>query len=103
MQRCAVLLAVVIAMSLALAACGGDVAVEAPLEDFSLSEAVKDARKQQEAAAKKLQQTRARERSARLGERAELESAIAQARRERQRALERATRLAQEREAARTP
>ena len=103
MQRWAVLFAVVIAMPLVFGACGGDVAGEAPLEDFSLSEAVKDARKQQEAAAKKLRQTRARERSARLGERAELERAIAQARRERERAVARATRLAQEREAARTP
>lgn len=102
MQRWAVLLAVVLTISLAFPACGGD-SMEGPLEDFSLSEAVKDARKQQERAAKKLRQIRARERSARLGERAELESAIAQARRERERALERATRLAQEREAARTP
>jgi multidrug efflux pump subunit AcrA (membrane-fusion protein) len=96
------LVALVIAIPFAFGACGGD-SVEVPLKDFSLSEAVKDARKQQEAAAQELREIRARERSARQGERAELESAIAQARRERRRALAEAERLAREREAARAP
>ena len=90
MKRCAVLLAVVVALPFAFTACGDSIA-ETPLKDFSISEAVKDARKQQEASARKLRKIRARERRARLQERAELESAIAEARRERRRVLEAAT------------
>ena len=86
MKRLAVHVAVVVAMPLAFTACGDSIA-ETPLKDFSISEAVKDARKQQETAARELRKIRARERRARLGERAELEGAIAEARRERREAL----------------